>query len=306
MSEYDNYISIIVPYFNRIHYLKDLIDSVHDKADMPFELIVHDDASSDGSTSEVFSLVDDMSTLIINRGHNLGLSSSTNRLVSCASSEYIVFLNSDCILETPCLRNIYEILQRPYIGVVCLVNYSHIDKNIDETKFILGGGGAGCAMAFRKSVWENVGKWLDVPTSASDIGFIFQTLRKGYFTAYPYGKKYVTNVSAEKMHNADSSMGITGYDNSLSKIFGMFDEQYNRTCKAREHILSVNANNLIDVPASIANMGYWVNYTNGLFYTDEYSKYKTTEDKINWEIGKIHNHDKWKNEILNDNAIVWP
>lgn len=296
-----SYISIIVPYFNRINYLKELIESAHKYADIPFQLIVHDDASVDGSTPEVFALRDKLSTLIINRGHNIGLAESVNRLVNTATSDYIIFLNCDCAFTTQCFKSIKDIISKPYIGALHIANSYAPELNANDNHFTLTGLESGAALAFRKSVFNEVGGFPKVHSGVSDVAFIFQVLSKGYFNATPYGKRYVSNLSYERMGNKDSSMMMSGYDCSYSKIFNIPQDIYNKECKIREKEFNRNANSLIEVPGSITNMGYWCEYINKLLKT---KKSTNPVERIDWEMAKIHGHDKWKAEILKDSEHI--
>lgn len=203
----ETFISIVVPYFNRPNYLKELIDSAHNYADMPFQLLVHDDSSVDGSTPEVFNLRNKVSTVIINSGHNIGLPASVNRLVSIASSEYIIFLNCDCAFVSKCFKDIFNILSKPYIGFINIVNVINPSNEPENIKFSLEGLQSGSALAFRKSLWKEVGGWHEgVHSGASDVAFVQSILSKGYFGATPYGKQYASNLSFDRVQNKDSSM----------------------------------------------------------------------------------------------------
>jgi len=92
------FLSVVVPHFCRIGYLKRALDSLARHADMPFEVIVHDDASSDADREELFGLSDQISITLFNNGHNMGLNEAVNRCVEMASSKYILFICDDCFL----------------------------------------------------------------------------------------------------------------------------------------------------------------------------------------------------------------
>lgn len=298
----EKYVSIIVPYFNRPHYLRELIDSVHKFADMPFELIVHDDASVDNSTSEIFNLRDRMSSLIINNGHNIGLSASVNRLVNMASSDYIIFLNCDCAFINPCFKNIFEILSRPYIGFVHIINsINPYEPNIQDTKFSLVGIQSGSALAFRKNVWREVGGWSNVHSGAADVAFIFSIFSRGYFGATPFGKKYASNLSYERVQSQDSSMGMSGFDCSYPKIFGL--SNYDRECQIREQEYHSYADSpsLRTGPGGFTNIDYWHYYIMKLLFTKQG---ENAVDRIDWDAAKIHGHDRWKDDILKDRYSI--
>lgn len=299
----EKYVSIIVPYFNRPHYLRELIDSVHKYADMPFELIVHDDASVDGSTPEVFNMRDKMSSLIINNGHNLGISASTNILVNMASSDYIIFLNDDCAFVNYCLNNILDILSRPYIGYLHLTGATNPDINIGEPKITLVGIQSGSALAFRKSVWKEIGGWnKDIPSGSSDVAFMTTVFKNGYFAATPYGKQYVINLSYARKGNSDSSMTMSGYDCSYHKIFNLKEKSYDEYCKMKETNCGIVRSWFEKAPEGMVNLSYWCEYTTKLLYTKPGN---TIAERIDWEIAKGHGHDRWRDQIGSDNILKY-
>ena len=290
----DKYVSIVIPYHNRVHYLKEVLDSVHELADMPYEIIVNDDASVDGSTPEVFAMRDRMSTLIIGQGHNLGLANSTNRAISCATSIYIIFVNCDVKFVRPCFKEIVSILDRPYVGCLFINDNSTSTKSIktDMGSFVLSGIKGGCAMAYRKDAWTDVGGWPDIAFSgAADCAFIMSLLGKGYFAAVPCGGKMTENMSSVRVQCQDSCMGKSGYDCSYPKIFKM--SWYDRACKQREERNNTYINELQKVDGSISNMGYWCRKLNAMISDDM---------KINWEEARAHGQDKWK-DIINGEKL---
>lgn len=298
----ETYVSIIVPYFNRIHYLKELIESVHKYADMPYQLIVHDDASVDNSTPEVFNMRENMSTIITNIGHNLGLCASMNRLVKTSTSEYIVYLCDDCALVSNCLKDIVNIISKPYVGYLHLTGATSPELNLKDTKFQVSGIKSGSALAFRRSVFDEVGGWReDVFTGASDVTFMTSILKKGYFATVPYGKEYVDNLSYIRHRNTDSSICMSGYDCSYPKIFNLKEKTYDAWCKMREAECNVITNSYNNIPAGITNLGYWNEYINKLLYTKHGN---TNVERIDWESGKPHNHDRWKDLVINDNMLI--
>ena len=85
-------ISLVIPWFSMPVYINRVIKSIHEHADYPFELILHDDGSNKETVFDLMKNRDKISTLILNSGYQLGLASSINRAVALASSKYILFL----------------------------------------------------------------------------------------------------------------------------------------------------------------------------------------------------------------------
>ena len=186
-SEEAPFLSVIIPSYNRFSYLQQLVDSIHAQADYPFELLVHDDNSRDGTKTLLPNLDNKLSATIYSHGFNFGLSESINRLVRLASSKYILMLNADLKIEQPIFQDTVNVLQNPYVGYLTFMStYGEIPKAINSngTNFMFTRGlGSGCAMAFRKDVWEQVDGWNNktVATGNADVSFMAKVIRNGYF-----------------------------------------------------------------------------------------------------------------------------
>ena len=285
-----DYISVIVPYFCRPHYLHRLIDSVHKHADMPFELLIHDDGSLDHSQPEVVSELSRVSTLILDTGRPLGLSISVDRLVRLCSSDYILMMNADCEITRPCFKDIVEALSHPYIGTV---SYGSAESN--KAFVIAPGIGAGCVMGFRKKLWEEVGGWDEyMHTPMADIAFLARIVQKGYFFATLHNPVPFINNSLTTCNNADSTIGQTneGYDNSYPAIFGI--ENSDEINRQRASSITTVANEHYKEDGNPANLHYWHTYMQELVGVGAKGL------NFNWEKDK-YNHVRWRDLIEKGN-----
>jgi glycosyltransferase involved in cell wall biosynthesis len=85
-------VSIVVPTYNRIDFLKECLQSIDDQTFRDFELIVVDDASSDETEAFLHSRP---LTQYIRLQQNQGVSKARNVGVRLARGQYICFLDSD-------------------------------------------------------------------------------------------------------------------------------------------------------------------------------------------------------------------
>jgi len=85
-------VSIVVPTYNRIDFLKECLQSIDDQTFRDFELIIVDDASSD--ETEAF-LQSRPLTQYIRLQQNQGVSKARNVGIQLARGQYICFLDSD-------------------------------------------------------------------------------------------------------------------------------------------------------------------------------------------------------------------
>ena len=293
------FFSIVVPYFRRPHYLKMLVNSIHKYADMPFEIIVHDDRGIDLSSLDV---KDKVSTIILNTGLNLGLAPALNRAISVANSEYILRLDHDCIMTKPCLKAYTEVLKKPYVGVLAPMGDPHpitgpeYIQCDDGTKFTFMSGIADATMAvFRKSFWSEVGGFVDdVVSGCADTPIYYKSWKYGYFRAVVLEESSFRNLSAEK-GNVDTTIGPYG-DCHLPLIFNL--PNYGKLCGRRMEYCQWNVDSHQKIPGDpISNLDYWHNYSTKVLPEEG------VVSSINWEAAKKHGQDKWRKIIENERVF---
>ncbi len=109
--------SVCIANYNGIEVIGPCLESVlNQEGNIPIEIIVHDDASSDGSMEYIQDHFPDV--MIIPSEENVGFCVSNNRMVDKAKGEYILLLNNDAVLHSDALKTLYEYaeqLSRPSI-----------------------------------------------------------------------------------------------------------------------------------------------------------------------------------------------
>jgi glycosyltransferase involved in cell wall biosynthesis len=326
----DSYISICVPTYCRPFYLKKLLDSLQEHADMPYEVIVHDDGSPKHLQDEVFAMRDRISILSFNTGLNQGLPAASNHCISQASSKYVLFLNDDCFFVKPCLQEICNVLDKEYVGVISPANdpgpFGPTERMVTKaTKYALGGykegavyavsnylGGGSC-IAFRKSVWQEVGGWDERSTSGqADNVFIYKILRAGYWKALLEGKDRVKVGNFVYGDDYKPTQGYSkGNDCSFPRMFRISEQDQQRLAYVHREACQywVDGERTIDEGngrsfyddrpnpvAGLNDINYWGEYFLDLFG----HKHSHSVLDVNWELAKRHGQDKWKEQILND------
>lgn len=100
--------------------------------DFPIEIIVHDDASTDGSDKYIRDNFPDVK--LITRSTNVGFCVSNNHMVSKARGEYILLLNNDAVLFPDAIRTLYKEARREnHLAIFGLPQYNYFsDKLIDR------------------------------------------------------------------------------------------------------------------------------------------------------------------------------
>jgi glycosyltransferase involved in cell wall biosynthesis len=90
----DPSVSVIIPTYNRAHYLRNAIESVLNQTFRPCELIVVDDHSSD-NTFEVISGFGDSGVRGVRHEFNRGISAARNTGIIKSRGRYVAFLDDD-------------------------------------------------------------------------------------------------------------------------------------------------------------------------------------------------------------------
>jgi len=120
-------VSIVIPNYNRLEYLKDCLHSISDQSYDDWEALVVDDGSTDDSKHlvEQFIKQDQRFNWIERTGNLKGASVCRNIGIENAKGDYIIFLDSDDLLAPNCLE------QR--IGV--MDNNSDLDFSVFKMQF---------------------------------------------------------------------------------------------------------------------------------------------------------------------------
>ena len=99
--------SVLIANYNGIGLIADCIESVlAQDCDFEVEIIVHDDASTDGSAEFIRSRYPQVK--LMESAGNVGFCISNNRMVAQANGEYILLLNNDAELLPDALRTLHS------------------------------------------------------------------------------------------------------------------------------------------------------------------------------------------------------
>lgn len=110
-------VSVIIVTYNSAGYIQACLDSVLGTTCRPGEIIVCDNASTDGTPE----LIRDRyaSVILIESEVNLGFAAANNRAAEIATGRYLAFLNPDTVVEGEWLRPLIDVLQaNPNVGAV--------------------------------------------------------------------------------------------------------------------------------------------------------------------------------------------
>lgn len=109
-------LSVIIVNWNTKDYLNNCIRSIKENTKkISCEIIVIDNFSSDGSPQTVEANFPDV--ILIKNQENYGFGHANNQGYALAKGKYILFLNSDMIVQKNCLEKMFEFMEKnPAIG----------------------------------------------------------------------------------------------------------------------------------------------------------------------------------------------
>jgi glycosyltransferase involved in cell wall biosynthesis len=111
-------VSVIVPTYNTRAHVRAAVESLLRQTLVELEVIVIDDASSDGST-ETLSDITDSRLRIVRHWRNQGLSGARNTGIALSRGQYVALLDADDVsLPLRCERQVALLDARPEVGLV--------------------------------------------------------------------------------------------------------------------------------------------------------------------------------------------
>ena len=151
-------VSVIIPHWNGIDVLSECLDSLGKSTYKNIEIIVVDNASSDGSQDWIRS--NHPNIILVQNKSNLGYAEGCNVGAKSSSGEYLIFLNNDTVQNENWIESLVDFLNlnRNVAAVQPkILNY------FDRTKFDYAGG---------------CGGWIDVLCFPFARGRLFLNLEK--------------------------------------------------------------------------------------------------------------------------------
>jgi GT2 family glycosyltransferase len=112
-------VSVIVPIFNGVAFLPAFFESLNAALPDGSEVVLVDDASTEAVWETVPELSAAASVRRLQNDTNLGYSAAVNRGFRATSSEIVIQLNTDLILEPQCITAMIELIRsEPRVGIV--------------------------------------------------------------------------------------------------------------------------------------------------------------------------------------------
>ncbi len=181
-------ISVVIPNYNGLSYLKPCIDSVLASTKQPEEIIIVDNASSDGSGEYISENFPGVKLIVHNE--NLGFTGAVNHGIVASSGKYIFLLNNDTTVEPDCIEKLYDAISN------------------DEKIF-----SAGALMLS-----------MDNPEIVDNAGDSYNIL--GYPRSFASAKSKVNYFGDKSAKVFTSCAGAAMYDADILRRIGLFDDRH--------------------------------------------------------------------------------
>lgn len=123
-------VSIIIPNFNSIEFIKETLDSVYNQTHKNIEVIVVDDSSSDNSFEYIFNLK--KPNLILVKNPKKGACAARNYGFELSTGDYIQYLDADDLLSANKIEEQLELAGNHGGRYIYSCGYVRFNKNIYE------------------------------------------------------------------------------------------------------------------------------------------------------------------------------
>lgn len=177
-------ISVLIPMYNRKHYIENCINSVLNQTFQDYEIIIRDDGSKDGSAdfvAERYSAEISSGKIRLERNKkNIGEWETDNRLIRDALGKYIAILHSDDMYLPHALAHLYEVAEKHSADVVHSSFFLNLlpnlkaylscqDKNPVQTVTLMSE-----EPSFRFSEWTDIGTFFDAQYNLFNRKFLLE------------------------------------------------------------------------------------------------------------------------------------
>lgn len=111
-------VSVIIPVFNVEKYLEECLESILAQSMKEIEIICVNDGSIDNSLNILRKYEAEYPQIKVLDQLNGGQSAARNRALSCASGEYVYFMDSDDLLTSRALEELYQVSSEKQLDIL--------------------------------------------------------------------------------------------------------------------------------------------------------------------------------------------
>lgn len=123
-------VSIIIPVFNKIKYLKKTLNSIKNQSYENLQVILIDDGSSDGSIEVINEYILEDDRFIFKKQDHAGVAVARNKGLSLADGDYAVFIDADDEIKTDYIATLVNNCRNCDLVVSGLIERDYESKKI--------------------------------------------------------------------------------------------------------------------------------------------------------------------------------
>ena len=213
-------VAVVIPLHNQLHYTRLCLESIASHTRHDIQLIVIDNASSDG-TAEYLAALDDVT--VIRNTTNLGCARAWNQgLKAACGAEWIVILNNDVIVSPGWLTGLLEAATHWQLDIVCPAireGGCHRDLTAYSADFVARmhsairrGAGLGICFMVHRRVFADIGGFDEAFHIAQyeDADF-FLRARRAHYSIGTVGRSFLHHFGAITQRSLSRSHPATPY-----------------------------------------------------------------------------------------------
>ncbi len=193
-------VSIVMAVYNQIQYTKQCLETIYKFTSRPFEIIIIDNASTDGTEQ----YLKDVDAVVIRNATNLGCAVAWNQGIRLSRGRSAVILNNDVLVTPGWLEALVHFMEKTGHGVVSpsvregaldydlltySKNFTQMCSQASRTEVI------GCCMLIHQSVFNKIGLFDEqFFVGHEDTDFLWRCRQAG-FTVGMTGSAFVHHFS---------------------------------------------------------------------------------------------------------------
>jgi glycosyltransferase involved in cell wall biosynthesis len=182
-------VSIVIPFYNQLEYVRDAIDSAKDQTYEDIEIVIVDDGSTQDLTPVRQSYQKDAAWIAFLKQSNKGLSAARNAGIEFARGEWILPLDADDKISPEYISKSIAYAQQKNVDIVStyLRTFGRVDvvHRPEESKssyeHFLDRNRINCCSMFKRSMWQALGGYDEnMRIGFEDWDFWIRATQAGY------------------------------------------------------------------------------------------------------------------------------
>jgi N-acetylglucosaminyl-diphospho-decaprenol L-rhamnosyltransferase len=178
--------SLVIPVYNQLMHTMQCVESIHRVSDHPGEVVIIDNASTDGTTEYLKGL----DVFVIHNSTNLGCAKAWNQGIRASHGDVVGILNNDIVVTPGWLSGVLNFMERTGCDIVSPAMregpldyelHKYAESFTASCRRAMRRGLLGACMFIRRTVFDRVGLFDEAFTygGCEDIDFLWRAQNAG-------------------------------------------------------------------------------------------------------------------------------